>query len=251
MLDKQPGWYITEPVKQADDLLDAKEGIYDKIKSFMAGPQKAIYDEARAFLANEDANLAYVDMETPAKIRSALNKPDCFKGTAIQSLKSDLLSLKEKVDLKVLDERKAVKSTIDDIRNKITRTDEFRALSPENQDKIQQRIDRHAEGLDRITGIAVLRDRANGVQRHLMPEMLAEIAALSRPAPSADNDQRRGMGETPQKPLTPPPAYVNATDIKVDYNETYIANEADLDRYLEELKKTLLTELRAGKKVIV
>ena len=31
----------------------------------------------------------------------------------------------------------------------------------------------------------------------------------------------------------------------------YIADEADLDRYLEELKKTLLVELRAGKKVIV
>jgi dGTP triphosphohydrolase len=251
MVDKQPGWYMTEPAKQEDDLLDAKEDVLDKIKSFMAGAQKAIYDEARSFLTSEDANLAYVDPNAPGQIRAVLDDPECYKGTAIQALKSDLLSLKEKVDLKVLDERKAVTAAIDDIRQKIARTDEFQTLPPEDQAKIQARIDHHADGLDRITGIAVLRDRANGVQRGLMPEMLAEIAALSRPVAPVGGDQAPGMGEAPQKPITPPQAYVNAADIKVAYTQPYLADEADLDRYLEELKKTLLEQIRAGKKVIV
>lgn len=251
MLDKQPGWYMTEPAKQEDMLLDAKEDVLDKIRSFMAGPQRAIYDDARAFLTSQDANLAYIDPDASVRIRAVLDDPACFKGTAIQDLKSDLLSLKEKVDLKVLDERKSVSEAIDDVRQKIVSTDEFQGLSPEDQTKIQTRIDRHADGLAQVSGIAVLRDRANGVRRSLMPEMLSEIAALARPVVPVADDRGPGLGETPQAPIQTPVSYVNASEIRNGYSQPYIADEADLDRYLEELKKTLLVELRAGKKVIV
>ena len=251
MLDKQPGWYMTEPAKQEDVLLDAKEDVLDKIRSFMAGHQRAIYDDARAFLTSQDANLAYIDPDACARIRAVLDDPACFKGTAIQDLKSDLLSLKEKVDLKVLDERKSVSEAIDDVRQKIVSTDEFQGLSDEDQTKIQTRIDRHADGLAQVSGIAVLRDRANGVRRSLMPEMLSEIAALARPVAPVADDRGRVLGETPQVPVQAPVSYVNASEIRNGYSQPYIADEADLDRYLEELKKTLLVELRAGKKVIV
>lgn len=251
MLDKQPGWYMTEPAKQEDMLLDAKEDVLDKIRSFMAGPQRAIYDDARAFLSSQDANLAYIDPDASVRIRAVLDDPACFKGTAIQDLKSDLLSLKEKVDLKVLDERKSVSEAIDDVRQKIVSTDEFQGLSDEDQTKIQTRIDRHADGLAQVSGIAVLRDRANGVRRSLMPEMLSEIAALARPVAPVVDDRGPGLGEMPQEPVQAPVSYVNASEIRNGYSQPYIADEADLDRYLEELKKTLLVELRAGKKVIV
>ncbi|WP_295513204.1 BREX system P-loop protein BrxC, partial [uncultured Sulfitobacter sp.] len=251
MLDKQPGWYMTEPAKQEDMLLDAKEDVLDKIRSFMAGPQRAIYDDARAFLTSQDANLAYIDPDASVRIRAVLDDPACFKGTTIQDLKSDLLSLKEKVDLKVLDERKSVAAAIDDVRQKIVSTDEFQGLSNEDQTKIQTRMDRHADGLAQVSGIAVLRDRANGVRRSLMPEMLSEIAALARPVAPVEDDRGPGLGEAPQVPVHAPVSYVNASEIRNGYSQPYIADEADLDRYLEELKKTLLVELRAGKKVIV
>lgn len=251
MKDKQAGWYMTEPAKQEDDLLDAKEDVLDKIKSFMAGAQRAIYDDARDFLATQDSNLAYVDPNAPAMILAVLDDPDCYKGTAIQSLKSDLLSLKEKVDLQVLDERKSITKAIDDVRQKIALTEEFKSLSSDNQARIQSRIDSHAEGLDRISGIAVLRDRANGVRRSLMPDILGEIAHLTRPIEPGPNKPGPGMEERPAHPAPTPPEFVNASDIKVPYGPPYIGSEADLDLYLEELKKTLLVELRAGKKVIV
>jgi hypothetical protein len=251
MLDKQPGWYITEPVKQEDDLLNGKEDILDKIKSFMAGNQKVIYDEARGFLATQDANLAYIDPAASGHIRGVLDEPACFKGSSIQALKSDLLSLKEKVDLQVLTERKAVQIAIADARGKVLQTVEFQALSAEDQAKIQAQFDAHAVGLDQVSGIAVLRDRANGITRGLVPQMLAEIATLVHPvAPMGNDDDGDVVGDIP-KPPNPAPAYVNASEIKNGYSQPYIANESDLDRYLEELKKTLLVELRAGKKVIV
>ncbi len=244
MLDKQPGWYMTDASKHEDDILDAKEDVLDKVKSFMAGAQKVIYDEARDFLTSQDANLAYVDPNAPATIRAVLEDPNCFKGTTIQALKSDLLSLKEKVDLHVLDERKAVKDAVADVREKIVQTDEFKALSSDDQARIQSRINSHEADLDRITGIAVLRDRANGVKQGLMSDMLGEIAVL---VTRDEDDAKDGDQDAPP----PKPVFVNLAKVKVGYKEPYIGSEENVDQYLDELRKTLLTEIRAGKKVIV
>jgi hypothetical protein len=126
-------------------------------------------------------------------------------------------------------------------------------LSAEDQAIIQSRFDAHALGLDHVSGIAVLRDRANGISRGLVPQMLAEIATMARPLPPVEHDDgdKDAVGKQPQPPIPAPVAYVNASEIKNGYSQPYIADENDLDRYLEELKKTLLVELRAGKKVIV
>ena len=44
---------------------------------------------------------------------------------------------------------------------------------------------------------------------------------------------------------------VDVSEIRVRYPKPYLADEGDVDAYVEELKKTLLVEIRAGKKVIV
>jgi hypothetical protein len=59
MRDQSATWFITGPIGQEDQLLDAKEDVFDKVRSFMRGPQKGIYDEVRAFLTAQDQNLGY------------------------------------------------------------------------------------------------------------------------------------------------------------------------------------------------
>jgi hypothetical protein len=141
MIGKPATWYITEPVKQENALLDAKEGILDKIRSFMGGAQLEIYDDVRDFLQTQDANISYVDAAAGEKLRSALRDPDCYKGTAIQSLKSDLYALKDKVELDVLKERKAVITAVEECASKVAQTAEFLALTPDQQDKIRHSLD--------------------------------------------------------------------------------------------------------------
>jgi len=68
--------------------------------------------------------------------------------------------------------------------------------------------------------------------------------------PPAPTPPDPGMNERPA-PALRPPSYVNAADIKVAYPRTYLAEEADVDQYVNELRKTLMAEIAAGKKVIV
>ena len=248
MVGKPAAWYITEPVKQEDALLNAKEDILDKIRSFLGGAQREIYDDVRDFLQAQEANIGYVDAAAGEKLRAALRDPDCYKGTAIQALKADLYALKDKVELDVLKERKAVIAAVDECADKVAQTAEFQALTPEQQDKIRRSVASHKAGLDAVTMIPILRDRANGARSGLMQQMLADIARMAQPPAPAPADP--GMKERPA-PAPRPPSYVNASDIKVAYPRPYLAEEADVDQYVNELRKTLMAEIAAGKKVIV
>ena len=247
MKGKPAVWYITEPAKAEDELLDAKEDVHDKIKSFMAGAQKGIYDDARGTLTRQGANLDYVDPEAAQALRSVLNDPECYKGTAIQSLKTDLYNLKNKVDHKVLEERKAVEAAVDEVAAKVTQMAEFQALPEQGQQQITTRINTRKTGLDRIDLIPVLRDRSNDIRYNLLAEVIGEIDRMNRPAPAPTPS---GVSEAPA-PAPQAPSYVNATQVKVSFDKPYLADDADVDAYVEELKKTLLAEIHAGKKVIV
>ncbi|MBD8553509.1 BREX system P-loop protein BrxC [Rhizobium sp. CFBP 8762] len=249
MTGKPPAWYITEPVKQEDALLNAKEDILDKIRSFMAGAQKEIYDDVRDFLQSQEANIGYVDAGAGEKLGAALHDPDCYKGNAVQSLKADLYTLKDKVELDVLKERKAVIAAVDECAEKIAWTTEFQALDAEHQEKIRRSIETHKTGVEAVSMIPILRDRANGARTGLMQQILADIARLA-PPPAAPKPKTPGMAERPAQPFKPP-TYINASQIKVAYPRTYLAEAADVEQYVNELRKTLLAEIAAGKKVIV
>lgn len=247
MIGKPAAWYITEPVKHEDALLDAKEGILDKIRSFMGGARKEIYDDVRDFLQSQEANIGYVDAAAGEKLRAALRDPDCYKGTAIQALKSDLYALKDKVELDILKERKAVIAAVDDCAAKIAQTTEFQALSPEQQDKIRRAITTHKSGLDAVTMIPILRDRANGARSSLIQQILADIASMAAPAPAPTTP---GMSDR-ASPAPTPPSYINASDIRPKYAKPYLAEESDVETYVEEMRQSLLAQIRSGKRVIV
>ncbi len=248
MKSKPANWYISDAPKREDDLLNAKEDILDKVKSFMGGAQKGIYDDARDMLASQSANIDYVDPDAGAKLCAALEDPGCFKGSSIQNLKSDLFDLKNKVELKVLEERKAVISEVEDVSAKIAQMPDFQALDTDKQARITARIESHKAGLDTVTLIPVLRDRANGARTNLLSDVVTELDRLARPAPIPE--PQPGKSDRPA-PAPQPPTTVLASQLKVTAPKTLLTDEADVDQYLEEMKKTLLAEIRAGKKVIV
>jgi energy-coupling factor transporter ATP-binding protein EcfA2 len=248
MVGKPATWFITEPVKQDDALLNAKEDILDKIKTFMGGAQREIYDDVRDFLQGQEANIGYVDATAGENLRAALRDPNCYKGSAIQSLKSDLYTLKDKVELNILKERNAVIAAVDDCAAKVAQTAEFQSLQPDQKDKIRRSLETHKAGLDTVTMIPILRDRATGARSLLLPQVLAEIARMAQPA--APVSATPALNDRPA-PAPKPPAYVNASEIKVAYSKPYLAEEADVDQYVNELRKTLMAAIQQGKKVIV
>ena len=247
MVGKPATWYIAESATQEDDLLDAKEEILDKIRGFIGGAQREIYDDVRDFLRDQDANISYVDVAAGDVLARTLADPNCYKNMAIKALKKDLYRLKDRVDLTVHEERKAVIALVEECTAKVTQTPEFQALSADDQSHITRNIESHKTDLDSVKLIPILRDRANGAKLDLLPGILAEVERLGRPVPPAQPNL--GKGGAPE--TAPPPTYVNASEIKVSFTKPYLTEEIDVEQYVEEMKKTLLEQIHSGKKVIV
>ncbi|TNE62528.1 MAG: BREX system P-loop protein BrxC [Sphingomonadales bacterium] len=249
MKAKPASWFITDAPKHEDDLLNAKEDILDKVKSFMGGAQRKIYDEARETLSRQQANIDYVDADAGREIRDALADPACYKGNAIQDLKSAIYDLKEKVELKVLEERDAVAAAVDEVAQKVMQTPEYQGLDADKQAKIKARLDRTKSGLEAIPLIPVLQNKAMSARSGLMAEILAEVERIAQP-PQETFAPAPGLNDPPA-PTPQAPSFVNAAQIKVPFAKPYLSDDADVSDYLDELKKTLLAEIHAGRKVIV
>jgi len=246
----KPGtWFITDAPRHEDDLLTPKEEVLDKVRSFMGGAQRAIYDEARDTLAAQKANIDHVDPESGQKIEGVLADPSCHKGTAIQDLKSSLYDLKNKVELKVLEERKAVIAAVDEVAAKVTQMPEFQGLDADKQARITNRLDREKAGLDTVSLIPVLQNKAIHVRTGLLTEVIAEVDRLARP-PQESFTPAPGVNEAPA-PAPQATTSIHVSQIKVLFPKPRLSDDADVDQYLEEMKKTLLAEIHAGKKVIV
>ena len=73
--------------------------------------------------------------------------------------------------------------------------------------------------------------------------------------PTTQPEPAGGVAERPAAPYVPPtpamPQYIKAQSITVSFAKTYLEDEDDVTRYLDAMKKTLLAEIGAGKKVIV
>ena len=204
MAGKPATWYITGPAGQEEELLNAREEVLDRIRNFMGGAMRRIYDDARDFLHDHEANIPYVDDAAGQAMARVLADPECYRGTAIQSLQFDLYALRERVELSVSEQRQAAVAEVDDCAARVMETPGFQALCADDQGRIRRMIEDYKSGLAHIGMIPILRDRANSVKRDLLPQILAQVDCPGQARIPEPVDP--GMAEeTPSPPPPPPP----------------------------------------------
>lgn len=144
--------------------------------------------------------------------------------------------------------------------DKIAQTSEFHTLPPEQQTRIRDGFAARKSGLAAQSLIPALRNLVTEARSNLLANTLTRIAELMpaaapAPAPAPQPQPAGGVAEPQPAPYVPPapakPQYVNAQSITVSIGKAYLEDADDVTRYLDAMKKTLLAEIGAGKKVIV
>ena len=137
MSGKPYAWYLQELDGHKERLLDLKEDVLDPVRRFMGGAQRAIYDEARTYLAETADNFVYGGNGRANAIRAVLDDPKCFKGNAIQQLKGMLEALKVEVDELTAAERKAALADMEELREKLRALPEYGSLAEARRQSIE------------------------------------------------------------------------------------------------------------------
>jgi len=243
-------WYLTELARQEDSLLAMKEGVIDPIRKFMSGPQKGIFDDARKFVQTQEPNFAYVTSDVPASIQSALNDPTCFKGNRIQQIKSELDALAQEIDKKVGEVRTQAIEKLKTLQQRMHGLEEFQKLPDVRMAELDAPYQELIGHIKQQILIAVINDRLRYFEEQGYQKLLTKLIDLTAPKPASNSKSTDLTVNDPEKQITEPrPEYVSSRNINIAFDKPWLANEADIERYLEAMRKALLEEIRNGKRI--
>ena len=238
---KNSSWFLTELPRQEDTLLDVKEQLIDPLRKFMGtadkpGQQAQLYIEALTFTQAQEDNFSYIQGDEVAQIKATLADANCYKGNRLQLLKSQLDALRQKITEQRDLEANAATSAIQALEAKMRGEAKFTALPHERQASLLKEFKAVSDSIENQKRIAMIRDLRRRFEEQDYSRLLAQL----------DVTEQSSNTKQPE-----PPKLVAARSIAIPFDKAWLADEADLDRYLKVLRQEWLQEIQAGKKVQV
>jgi hypothetical protein len=250
-------WYLTELPRQEDDLLDLKEKVIDPLRQFMSGAQKGIYDEAQLFVREQKPNFAYVESDGPAQVETALADSQCYRGSKMQQLKTRLDGLKTTITAQIQAEVGQATIRANDLKTGFCNLDEFSKLAAEQQQQLTYTFDTFSAGLAQQKLIPVIRDNLRRFEDTDYQQALSKLMTWIQPAPPDDRPGGTSGGtgsymgtgiNTPEGKVAESPV-VLMKSVKVNFDKPWLADEVDVEQYLEAMRQALLKEIHNGKRI--
>ena len=239
VVGKSDEWYLTD-LDLGDELLEAKESLIDPIQSFLNGGQRAIYDEAVAFLALHVNNLSYLPVGSDAAARQLLDDPSAFRGNRMTQLKQANELLERLLDAEVAADRTVAAALIDARSADILNSIDFAAASEPVQAAVKNEIELARSRVDRENQIAMIRQLGFTFTETTYPLLLDRLAAA-----------RRDDGGGGEREVEPVKQSVSVRTIDAPGAPLVMETSEDVDSYLEALRGALLSVLVDGKRIVV
>ena len=259
---KNPNWFLTELTRAEDALLDTKENILDPLRRFMNSPQRAIFEQARTLLAEQEDNFAYVGAAEVEAVRGLLTDSKPWQGNRLQQLKPQLDALEQAIAIQLASEKEAAFSRLAELEQKLQALEEYGRLSAMQQMQLIQPFADARLTLQGQKRIAMIRDQLRHFEETRFSQLLVQLeqwsqpaapspAPVATPAPGPDNagaPVQPGTLPVPA-PVVPEPKVVPARTIRVNYAKAWLSSEAELDEYLNKQREAWLKEIQAGHRV--
>lgn len=246
LAERDYAYFLNQLAEFQDVLLDAKEDLLDPVKSFMAGAQRTAYDEALAYLREEEANFSDISTSAVQPLRDLAESPAPYRGQVLPLARTALTLLKSEIALRLQTERGSAICILEERETQLRSTPEFSAL-PERA--IPDVLRLTVEARNAVEGarfISAIRDRVSRYTTRDYPEQLALINRLSAAPKKKPSDL---SPDSAQEGTHRQPSYVPATSLRVSCGLSYIATESDIDQWLAALRETAIAELNKGNRI--
>lgn len=235
-------FYFEDFLKQADALLDLKEQIIAPLLAFWNGAQKTLYDEARLFYAEQRENFAYLDGPEPNQLRELLARTDIYRGGHMQQARRLVETLRDKVRALVEQEQAAAAEKLRMLLGRLKAAREWDAGKPAQQVQIEGAFDQFQASLAGHKLIAVIRDHLRRFEEREYPRLLMQMTEWAHPPVIIDGGGDKGIRETPVE-------FISANAIHVAFEKPWLADDMDIEKYLQALREAYQKEIARGKRI--
>lgn len=244
-----------ELLPQEDQWLDWKEDLIAPINAFMNGSQRKIYDDVRDFLTKGEANLSYFEGPEKAQLSALMESESPYKGQATRQAKEALDSIKEQLRDSIQQEREEAIAEVDGLIDRFVKEPEYALVNEAHASHLLDQLRSLRAELTENKFISAIRDKRASAAQRLYPQMLKRLVDLaSTPAAPTPVDpepegEDSGNGPTPPPPVIPvPPAYTvkMVGQIRPRFEKNRLTSEADVEAYLDSLRKAYLEVIQDG-----
>jgi hypothetical protein len=243
--NKDYSTFLLETRSFEDELLNQKEDHTDKIKKFMNGEMKKIYDEARSWVDQSRANFDYLKGVEVDTLKNLEGFKEPYKGNVMQNIKQALDKVKTQVEAEVSQHRQLVSQDITDLVAKLQSDSQFSHLKPQDQELLTRPLLELQKDLAQQQLIPVIKDYGRRA-KELQLKQLNKAAELGTPTPPPPSDTRgtKTVYVPPVKKIT-----VGVSEVKPIYGKACLESEADVDEYLGGLRAEYLRLIKENKRI--
>ncbi|MEI2834977.1 MAG: hypothetical protein V9G25_09415 [Acidimicrobiia bacterium] len=231
---KSADYYFGEFLEQTQELTEMKNEIIDPIKSFHAGSQKKIYDEATDLISTHVSNLSYISIEAGEQVKSLLADPEIYKGNKMASLKLATAELRASLNEILEQERNTELELIQQRLANLKESNEFSSAPSELQAKVIDGVERVEVSIKNESQIASIKQAGVRFNETQIPKWFDLLTS------SDGEDDSTGSAESKT---------ISAKTIEVPSNKSVLSSESDVDEYLDSYRQELLKLVKSGKRV--
>lgn len=226
---KEYAYFLTNLQDFEDSLLNMKEDVLDPVRRFMNGNQLKIYDEIKAFVGGDQANVTILDGNESKELQDFIDKATPYSGSALRDAKELMDRLRQRVIDRISEERIAANKVLDAILENVKANYDFKRLSDENQNEIIRPFLEIQAQIKHERFISNIQSHKNAAAE-LETIQLNEIQEL---LPKGGDE---GSKEKPAQ-------YIRKNNIHVDFDKRELCSEEDVEEYVEALKKAYLERI--------
>jgi len=169
----------------------------------------------------------------------------------MQQVKTQVETLQEKVTTQIEAEIANAKETVAALKGRIEGMAEFNALSGEQQEQVTRPFNEFDAAIERQKLVAVIRDT---LRRFEETEYQQQLALMTRFCGSGSEESDTGNSESGTsddnaETSTAQIDYVGLRALHVSYDKAWLADESDVEAYIEAIRNALLEAIKEGKRV--
>lgn len=255
-------WYLDGFLKESDNLLDLKEDLLDPIRGFLRGSQRGIVDDARAFLERHGAEIDRFDAGDVGALGQALDSSTFFRGNGIPQIKQMHLQLLERLQAAIASDRDALRNDVVKRLEELLAEATFTAATESAQNEAHGALRSLLDDLGAKTTrgeVALARSTFETVYEHAVQILIGSLDQGSdggADAGSGDHDPEGGGGGTEASGAVPQPtprrvkSTVQLRSIVVEGVPMMLTTPDQVEQYVQQLRVSLLAEIKDGKTII-
>lgn len=267
---KEYSYYLTDFAAISEDLLDLKEDLLDPVTKFMSGPAVTIFDESKRFIEQQNANFTDLEGEESRQALEILADPKCYAGNCMQLLKTLVEKLRQSVEAVVVAAKETARADIEGRKLELQGMTEYATLTGQQQGELLKPFSTIIAEIEKQVLAAVIREKVRTFKETTFSQLLNTQGRMVSENATKQKKQERsvpppagkgigsGVGPKPEPYKSPadpkPPAtneieYISKSSIPVDFKKRVIADEIDLEEYLDTVKNAYLAKIKQGKRI--